>query len=291
MSVGIGVFKSFVLLNFLLFINFVNCNLFSSKSSTSSSSFRDSEEIGNGKTNELVVIYDTNDFSFVQDLRMILKNEQSLKLRFIRVTDIENNRIFRNQHDSNKTLSEFSKLPLPRIVLFFKEQLDRACLLTLPSLFTKKEFYTNTETKTVDKVIDWLNEKLNLELAYDGTPKDIRIWKNHILSNLYKGNQCTYVNSTPADASRNFFHQYVSMGKPVVFKNATSSIWKAISLWNDQYLTEKFGHSMLNVKAVPNGDDFEGCEDASIWQKLNPDFHVPTSVLERKKKLCVNFFN
>ena len=77
-----------------------------------------------------------------------------------------------------------------------------------------------------------------------------------------KEGKCEEVTKIPT--REEFFRNYVSASRPVIFKGAAAK-WAASSKWTNEYLKEEAGDRQVHVKITPDGE-FEGCDAASNWE-------------------------
>lgn len=75
-----------------------------------------------------------------------------------------------------------------------------------------------------------------------------------------------------------FFHKYLKLSKPVVFKNVASH-WPAMKKWTNEYFKKHHGNKAVHIKLTPLGE-FEGVDSASNFENYN-DFEIPKDVKEQ----------
>ncbi|XP_059175798.1 jmjC domain-containing protein E-like [Physella acuta] len=91
--------------------------------------------------------------------------------------------------------------------------------------------------------------------------------------NTYK--ECERI---PAPSSFQFFHEYVSLSKPVIITNATYH-WKAFKKWTNDFLRQKYGDRQVHIKMTPDGI-YEGVEPITLWEDYK-SLTIPKSVQEK----------
>lgn len=75
-----------------------------------------------------------------------------------------------------------------------------------------------------------------------------------------------------------FFHEYVSLSKPVIITNATHH-WKAFKKWTNDFLRQKYGDRQVHIKMTPDGI-YEGVEPITLWEDYK-SMTIPKSVREK----------
>ena len=96
-----------------------------------------------------------------------------------------------------------------------------------------------------------------------------------IQSDEYQYDECEKI-TMPSPA--HFFHEYISLSKPVIITGATNN-WLAFQKWTKSFLKEKFGKTRVHVKATPDGE-YEGVQDRSLWEG-HKHFRIPKEVEEQ----------
>lgn len=97
--------------------------------------------------------------------------------------------------------------------------------------------------------------------------------KDH--SNLHPMPKCEKVD---LPTKSEFFHNYVKISKPVIFRNVLKN-WPAFSKWSNKYLREKYGKNNVHIKLTPLGE-YEGVEPRNLWEN-HQKLKIPQAVLDQ----------
>ncbi|XP_061176606.1 uncharacterized protein LOC133185401 [Saccostrea echinata] len=200
-----------------------------------------------------------------------------------------------------------------KIVLFKKIPKDRTCLLPSPSQRSMVPLIFNG-VNGLATLIDFVNDGCNTYMSPTGGPSIEGLHKNEIhrtrfyvqnISNVQSKDVFQPVNqnckvedqSCSSDnhnfhfhnnipripeceridfpSREDFFHNYVKISKPVIFKNALRD-WPAFTKWSNRYFREKFGKNDVHIKLTPLGE-YEGVEPRYMWEN-HENFEIPKSV-------------
>ncbi|RUS81923.1 hypothetical protein EGW08_010309 [Elysia chlorotica] len=91
----------------------------------------------------------------------------------------------------------------------------------------------------------------------------------------YVEEQYDYCERISVPSQNHFFHEYLSLSKPVIVTGAITK-WIALKKWTKSFLKEKYGKTRVHVKATPNGE-YEGVQDKSLWERYKHP-HIPKQV-------------
>ena len=97
------------------------------------------------------------------------------------------------------------------------------------------------------------------------------------------GDSGEYCERIDAPTPEEFFVNYVLKSKPVIIKEGINFMvtylmvtplgikhWAAMSKWTNEFLSSTFKGNKVGIKVTPQGE-FEGCEDASLWEGENDE--------------------
>lgn len=201
------------------------------------------------------------------------------------------------------------------IVLFRKVTKDRTCLL--PSTRKQSMAPAILKgINDLATLVDFVNDGCETYFSTSGGPSIEGLHRNEILRTLFhvknisniqsrevfppqlpqfcevKDQSCSDMNhmfhpnppkipeceKIDLPSKNSFFHDYVKISKPVIFKNVLRN-WPAFSKWTNSYLREKYGENNIHIKLTPLGE-YEGVEPRNMWEN-HEKLKIPQSVLNQ----------
>lgn len=208
------------------------------------------------------------------------------------------------------------KIEAGNIILFKKTKKDRTCLLPSHPKQSMVPLIFNGVNR-LPTLIDFVNDGCNTYLSSTGGPSIEGLHRDEIHQTLFYVKNISHIQSkhffSPSTLSckadekscssdnhnihlhsnpptipecekidlpskENFFHNYVKISKPVIFRNVLND-WPAFTKWSNRYLREKYGENDVHIKLTPLGE-YEGVEPRYIWENEGK-FNIPKSVVDQ----------
>eukprot|EP01128_Nolandella_sp_AFSM9_P001201 TRINITY_DN11309_c0_g1_i1.p1 TRINITY_DN11309_c0_g1~~TRINITY_DN11309_c0_g1_i1.p1 ORF type:complete len:554 (-),score=66.98 TRINITY_DN11309_c0_g1_i1:65-1627(-) len=164
------------------------------------------------------------------------------------------------------------------LLLFAKKsETSRECLLNHVPPRSRLHLYSGE--RTLDDIVAFIQDTILIFMSSTGDRSDEGIRAEHLLTSTFiptaENNSCALFIGEPSEAE---FFEMVASSRPTVIRGATNS-WNARTKWTNEYLLSRFGDIEITVKVNPGGD-FEGCEEASLWDDYET-MELPARVLEQ----------
>ena len=203
--------------------------------------------------------------------------------------------------DAFRTINNGNQQTNCSVFIFRPAEIDRECLMTpLPTgPGQDSNIFTITSNTDTSAVVDFVNQHCHTFRDVDGDLNHHGLHERYIQQNLFsvsslkdhvKSENAFPESEEPAKAMPecervevdmwdHFFMDYLQLSRPVIITNAMKT-WNASRKWSNEFLKRKFGDKSVHIKLSPS-TDYEGIEDAELWQSKNVKFKIPSSVLAK----------